>query len=253
MLVQKQNYYKFESKYANLACGNRFIKAGLLDVRAVFTLSGYKLNLKITMKKVIQIVLLLVAIFLGWYLYRQFASPMEFQKTKDHREAAVIQSLKDIRAAQRAYRQANQRFTPSFDTLANFILNDSLTYTRAVGSTDDSLAVAQGRVFRQDFKVAVKDTIFYGRGLNDQYFRELRYIPYGNGAEFMMDAGSLATASGVTVQVFEAKAPYKTYLSDEEYKQELINLIDERKTLNRYPGLKVGSMTETTNESGNWE
>jgi len=205
------------------------------------------------MKRVIQIVLLLLVVFLGWILYRQFAKPVEFTRIVDHRRTAVVQTMIDIRAAQRAYRQAYQRFTPSFDTLINFILLDSLTYQRAVGSADDSLAVAEGRVYRENFRMAVKDTIFSGRGLNDQYFNDLRYIPYGNGKEIMMDAGALQTASGVTVQVFEAKAPYKDFLDSEEFHQELVNLIDEQKTLNRYPGIKVGSMTETTNESGNWE
>ncbi len=205
------------------------------------------------MKKVIQIVLLLLAVFLAWILYRQFATTVEFEKITEHRRQAVIQSMQDIRAAQRAYRQAYQRFTPSFDTLTNFILNDSLTYQRAIGSADDSVAVAQGRVSRVDFKVAVKDTVFHDRGLNDQYFRDLRLIPFGNGKEIIMDAGELETSSGVVVQVFEAKAPYKDFLDSEEFHQELINLIDEQKTLNRYPGVKVGSMTETTNEAGNWE
>lgn len=205
------------------------------------------------MKKIIQIVLLLLAVFLGWVLFRQFAKPMEFEKIMAHRREAVIQTMKDIRSAQRAYRQVYQRFTPSFDTLVNFILHDSLIYQRAVGSADDSLAVAQGRVYREDFKVAVKDTVFYGRGLSDQYFNELRYIPYGNGKEVLMDAGTFQTTSGVTVQVFEAKAPYKDFLDSEEFHQELVNLIDEQHTLKRYPGIKVGSMTETTNEAGNWE
>lgn len=205
------------------------------------------------MKKVLQIVLLLLVVFLGWVLYRQFAKPVEFTRIVDHRRAAVVQTMVDIRAAQRAYRQAYQRFTPSFDTLINFILHDSLTYQRAVGSADDSLAVAQGRVYREDFRMPVKDTVFSGRGLSDQYFNELRYIPYSNGKEILMDAGVLETTSGVAVQVFEAKAPYKDFLDSEEFHQELVNLIDEQKTLNRYPGIMVGSMTETTNESGNWE
>jgi hypothetical protein len=205
------------------------------------------------MKKVIQIVLLLLAIFLGWVLYREFAKPVEFENTLAHRSEAVVQTMKDIRSAQRAYRQAYLRFTPSFDTLINFVLHDSLTYQRAIGSADDSVAVAQGRFFREDFKVAVRDTVFSGRGLSDQYFNDLRYIPYGNGKEIIMDAGALLTASGVTVQVFEAKAPYKDFLDSEEFHQELVNLIDEQKTMNRYPGVKVGSMTETTNEAGNWE
>lgn len=210
------------------------------------------------MKKVIQLGLLILMIVLGWILYRQFADPIEFSRLRREREAAVVQNLKDIRTAQRAFKRVNMRYIASFDTLIDFILYDSLTYVRGVGSFDDSAAVAQGLVYREEFKMAVKDTIFSGRGFTDEDIRNLRFIPYseevlGSRMEFIMDAGVLETASAVVVQVFEAKAPYKTFLDQNEWEQELINLIDTRKTLNKYPGLKVGSMTEATNDAGNWE
>ncbi len=209
------------------------------------------------MKKLIQLGLLVLIIVLGWILYRQFATPIEFNQLRKQREAVVVQRLKDIRTAQRAFKQVNMRYMPSFDTLIDFVLYDSLTFVRGVGSFDDSAAVAQGLVYREQFKVAVKDTIFSGRGFTDEDIRQLRYIPYsdvdGRPMEFIMDAGTLQTESAVVVQVFEAKAPYKTFLNDPTYQQDLINLIDSRKSLNKYPGLKVGSMTEATNDAGNWE
>lgn len=205
------------------------------------------------MKKVIQFVLLLAIIGLGYMLYRQFATPMEFQNVQEQRKTEVVSRLKDIRSAQRAFRQAYQKFTPSMDSLIYFVKYDSMIYERMIGSADDSLAVAQGRVRREAFKVAVRDTVFSGRNLTDAQIDEFRFIPFSDNTPFIMDAGTLETGSGVVVQVFEAKAPYKTYLNIEGFEQELINLIDERKTLGRYPGIKVGSMTEATNEAGNWE
>ncbi|MCD7963794.1 MAG: hypothetical protein LUF90_09700 [Rikenellaceae bacterium] len=205
------------------------------------------------MKKVIQLILLLLTIVLCWVLYRQFASPMEFEKERKLRETVVVQRLKDIRSAQRAYKQVNGRFTSSFDTLINFVLHDSLTYQMSVGSMDDSLAVAQGLVRIVNFQMPVKDTIYSGRGFTERDIQEIRIIPFSGGQEFIMDAAEIETESSVVVQVFEAKAPYKTFLHDLD-RQELINLIDRTKnTLNRYPGLKVGSLTEANNEAGNWE
>ena len=204
-------------------------------------------------KTLIQIGLFVLVVILGYLLYRQFATPMEFQKTRSQREAAVVERLKDIRLAQRAYRQAYARFTPSMDSLIQFVMADSLTYERAIGSADDSLAVARGQVTREAFKVAVRDTVFARRKLTDADIRNFQYIPHGDGKKIAMDAGTLETGSGVIVQVFEAKVPYKEFLGEEEYEQELINLIDQQKTINKYPGLKVGSMTEATNEAGNWE
>ena len=204
-------------------------------------------------KTLIQIGLIVLVIVLGYLLYRQFATPMEFQKMQKQRETAVIDRLKDIRSAQRAYRQAYARFTPSMDSLIQFVMADSLTYERAIGSADDSLAVARGQVTREAFKVAVRDTVFARRNLTDTDIQNFRFIPYGNGNKIIMDAGKLETGSGVVVQVFEAKAPYKDFLQEEGYEQELINLIDQQKTIGKYPGVKVGSMTEATNEAGNWE
>ncbi len=204
------------------------------------------------MKKVIQIVLVLVIVGLGYLLYREFATPVEFLSIQEQRREAVVNRMKDIRAAQRAYRTAYQRFTPSMDSLIAFVQHDSLVYERAVGSADDSLAVARGLI-REEFKMAVRDTIFSGRGLSDNDIEQFRFIPYSDGKKILMDAGTLETGSGVTIQVFEAKAPYKDFLEIEGYHQELVNLIDNQKTLEKYPGVQVGSMREATNEAGNWE
>ncbi len=204
------------------------------------------------MKKLIQIVLVLVIIGLAYLLYREFATPVEFSAIQSQREEAVVNRMKDIRAAQRAYRTAYQRFTPSMDSLIAFVMHDSLIYERAIGSADDSAAVARGLI-REQFKMAVRDTTFAGRNLTDNDIEQFRVIPYSDGKEIIMDAGTLETGSGVTIQVFEARAPYKDFLEIEGYHQELVNLIDNRKTLERYPGVQVGSMREATNEAGNWE
>jgi len=204
------------------------------------------------MKKAIQIVLFLVIVVLGYILVNSILTPLDFQNTTKAREAAVIERIKDIRTAQRAYKSVHQRFTGSFDTLINFVLNDSLVFEKAIGSADDSVAVAQGLVKREKFNVAAIDTIFGDRKLTPEQIKNFRFIPYGNGKEYIMSAGDLATESKVVVPVFECKAPYKSFLIDLD-QQLLVNLIDDSKTLNRYPGIKVGSMTEATNEAGNWE
>ena len=59
-------------------------------------------------------------------------------------------------------------------------------------------------------------------------------------------------ASGITIPLFEARAPYDSYLSDLN-RQELVNLKDKRSKLNKYVGLKVGSVDEPNNNAGNWE
>ena len=213
------------------------------------------------MKKILLHVVLIVAIAgLAYWFYVIINTPMEFERQRKGREAYVIERLKDIRTAQRAYRSKYLKYTPSFDSLTKFILTDSLVFEHAVGSEDDSVAVAAGRVQKTQFKMAVKDTIFPA-GFDPE---QLQYIPFsnvmnanlGNGDKFeklRMDTASLETESKVVVPVFEAFAPYTTFLGDLN-KQELINFRDLRvNTMGRDDGLKVGSLTAATNEAGNWE
>ena len=208
------------------------------------------------MKKVIQVVLAIAIVALAYVLYEQIMTPLRFQKTVKAREAAVIERIKDIRTAERAYKQVNNVYTGSFDTHINFVMTGTREVERKIYSEDDSVAMAMlkksGRKNLETFTIAVIDTIFGTRKLTPQAVEQLRFIPFGNNVEFKLAAGKLETESKVVVPVFECKAPYKDFLSDLDH-QELVNLIDDRKTIDKYPGIKVGSMTEATNDAGNWE
>lgn len=204
------------------------------------------------MRKVIQIILAVVIVALVYVMYDQIMSPLQFQKEQAVRESAVIERIKDIRTAERAYKQAKQGYTADFDSLVNFILNDSLVVTRSIGSADDSVAVAKGLVKTETYKVAVIDTVFSPRKLTPDAVKQFSLIPHGNGAKFILDAGVFTTESKVVVPVFECKAPYKIFLEGLD-EQEIVNLIDSRKVLDKYPGIKVGAMDQATNDVGNWE
>ncbi|MBQ4279766.1 MAG: hypothetical protein IJC16_07425 [Rikenellaceae bacterium] len=204
------------------------------------------------MKKAIQIVLAVVIVVLAFVVYKQIMTPMKFQEEQDRREKAVIERLKYIRDAQRGFKKANQRYTGSFDTLINFVLNDTLEYEKIIGSDDDSVAVARGQVRREKFRIAAIDTVFGTKKLSPDVVKQLPYIPFGNGAQFIMGAGQVTTAADVVVPVFEAKAPYKVFLGDLD-QQELINLLDDRRAMDKYKGLKVGDLEQATNDAGNWE
>lgn len=210
------------------------------------------------MKKfLIQLILFAGIVALAWVLIMQFYTPLEFDKLRKEREEKVVERLVDIRTAQRAYRTKYSKFTPSFDSLVHFVLNDSLPYERATGSEDDSVAMAQGLVRKERMMMAVRDTISF-TSVNLNSIDQLKVIPFsveatGGPKQFVMDTTSIKTESSVIVPVFEAFAPYPTFLGDLD-KQEVINFRDYRvKTLGRDDGLKVGSLTMTNNEAGNWE
>jgi len=78
-------------------------------------------------------------------------------------------------------------------------------------------------------------------------------IPFSEGLRFEMEVNNdYKTSQGIRVPLFEARAPFESYLSDLN-KQELVNLIDRENKLDHYAGLKVGDIYSPNNNAGNWE
>jgi hypothetical protein len=210
------------------------------------------------MRTVIQIVLVVVAVGLTYFIYKGIQKPIQFEKAKEARYQATIEKLKDIRKAQLAYKDVYGRFTGSWDTLIHFIKYDSVRNIRKIGELTDSMieakiterrAVQMGLIIRDTVRVSVKDALF-SPGFNPD---NLKYIPVPDTtAEFMLGQATITTGSGIRVPVFEAKAHNNVILQGLE-RQYVINMNEQRRLNERYPGLKVGSLTETVNNAGNWE
>jgi hypothetical protein len=172
--------------------------------------------------KIAKIVLTVVILGLAFWLFIIIREPIRFAEERDRRYAKVIQRLKDIREAQIAYKNVYNRYTPSFDTLVNFVKSDSFPVVRQIGNPDDTTQV----VIRDTVMVSVRDSLF-----RDHYpIDSLRYIPFTNGSVFHMDAGTVEL-SNVRIPVFEAVDT---------------DPFDPNKVL------RVGSMTQPSN-AGNWE
>ena len=70
------------------------------------------------MKTVFNVILGLCALVLIYICYTSIMGPINFEKAKKHRDAAVIARLIDIRKAQLEYRTLHdQQYTASFDSL----------------------------------------------------------------------------------------------------------------------------------------
>lgn len=184
--------------------------------------------------------------------------PVKFQREEKIRREKVIDRLKDIRSAQAAYKLVNGKYTASFDTLSSFVANGQIPVVRMEGSLTDSMLLAGmtelkalelGIIKRDTSFVNVVDTLFKAKSwIADS----LRFVPFTDKAEFELGTGVITTASGVDVEVFEAKVSYDVFLQGLE-RQEVINLKEVDIKLNKYPGLRVGSLTEANNNAGNWE
>ena len=209
------------------------------------------------MRKVFNGLLIAAAMLLVYLYYASIMAPIEFERERNVREAAVIQSLVDIRKAQIEFRRQNQRYTASFDTLITFVNEGKMAVVLKEGTlTDKQLedglteeqAVKLGIIRRDTSFVSVKETLF-GSEFRTESLAE---VPFGEGATFEMAAGIVKTGSGIEIQVFEAKTPYRVFLQGLD-NQELVNLIAISEKLGRFPGLQVGSILEANNNAGNWE
>ena len=107
--------------------------------------------------------------------------------------------------------------------------------------------------FRRD--TIEKDMIetLYKGALTAENIDQIIYIPYTDGKRFEVEVNNgYTTSQGIRVPLFEARAPFETYLGDLN-QQELVNLIDKEQKLDHYAGLKVGSIDAPNNNAGNWE
>jgi len=198
------------------------------------------------MKKVlIQLLLLVIIIILGYMIYQSIMEPLDFKKAKDHREMVVVNKLKDIRMSQLIYKRLKGSFATNFDTLESFLKIAEIPVVKMIPDPTDTT-----------FTRTINDTIGYIK-VEDTLFKnkpytinDLAIIPFSGGEKFQMSADTI-DRGGVKVHVFQVLAPYKSYLKGLS-KQRIINLTAKMEDNDLYAGLKLGSLTEAST-NGNWE
>ncbi|WP_025069376.1 hypothetical protein [Bacteroides propionicifaciens] len=225
------------------------------------------------MKKVTNVVLAVCAVVLLYMCYSSIMGPINFEKEKAKREKAVVARLIDIREAQLEYRKQFNHYANEFDSLIDFIQNGYLhtvvkegeltdvqreagiTETKAVAminkakKTGDWKEVEKNGLtnFRRDtINVPVLSSLFPKNFKADS----IQYVPFTEGAKFELSAKVDTIQSG-PARFFQAQTPYQVYLKGLD-EQEINNMIYMRQQLDRYPGLRVGSMEEPIT-TGNWE
>ena len=210
------------------------------------------------MKLVIQIVLWIVIIFLGWKLWGSIMGPVEFNKIKEARYTKVINSLKDIQAAELAHKDITGQFTGSFDSLISFLdtAQFAITQRRDTSYADveknKAYGIDQG-YFKNEVLIdtlgftLVKDSIFRG---SDRYKKMMNVPVEGVDAKFELRAGNLVK-NDLSYSVFEARIPKEVVLHDLDK-----DLVMQEKQVQSVDGVRgeyiqVGSM-EDVNTTGNW-
>lgn len=224
----------------------------------------------------VNLVLVYVALTFSYFLISGIQAPIDFKKEREYRYKYVINNLIDIRKAELAYKDEHGIFTGDFDQLINFVKYDSLKVVRKLGelkgdtisermalemgisipqlpaivtkkkskelfnveipndfevNNDGTInkALQIGFLIRDTIKISVKDTIFGANYAIDS----LKYVPFSKTKSvFQLAAGEIETASKIKIQVFEA-------VDTDPFDPNMV--------------LKVGSLTEATNNAGNWE
>lgn len=198
------------------------------------------------MKTVIKIVLALIIVGLSYLVYESIMTPVRFDQAKNLRYDAVIQKLKDIRDIERFFRSENKRYSASWDSLVSFVRVGQIPVIKMIADPTDT-TFSRSITDTVGF-ISVYDSLFGKR----ENFRieDISIIPGSNGQKFEIHAGKL-DKGGLFVDVFEVLAHNDAILSGLD-EQLIKNLNKSREDIDKYPGLRVGSMIEVTTD-GNWE
>ena len=232
------------------------------------------------MKTVLNILLAAAAVVLTVMCYQSLMIPIEFNEEVAKRDAVVIQRLKDIRTLQEEYQHKYDVYCESWDGLIKFAKEDKIAIVNKVGSlTDEQLAeglnerdawkyLCDPKKYKKEIEkfglskeTFSRDSIYVTVLEKDSSLQRpdfnldaIKFIPFAENAQdtIILNTGSVTSASGFVMPLFEAQIPFEKYLYDLN-EQELSNKITDRKEMDRYPGMMVGDATQANNNAGNWE
>tara|TARA_B110000240_G_scaffold193538_1_gene239535 strand:+ start:607 stop:1338 length:732 start_codon:yes stop_codon:yes gene_type:complete len=207
--------------------------------------------LPLKLRWIASILLLFLAIFLGFKIYNGIMEPINFNKDKVKRYSKVVSNLKIIRDAEVKYYEANGNYTQDKTLLIKFIDSAklALTVTKTIVET-----VNQGGNITAEVERRVIDTIGYEPVL--KYFKGRDYknmfiVPGLKGTEYELEVGTVEKVQGLIVPTFMAKTPKQallTGMNESLVKQEL-EIMDTDQIKGEY--ISVGSLNEVTT-AGNW-
>lgn len=194
------------------------------------------------MKLLINLLLLALAIFLGYVLYNSIREPIAFGDELARRQDAVVNRLRQIRSAQQIYRDVSGGpYAKNFPELINTLKTGNIPVVSVYGDPDDPNF--DGVIRYDTILMPAIDSI---RSLKIN-IDSLPFIPFSGGKTFDIKADT-ATYQQAKVQVVEVGTQYKTFMGPyadprfTRYRQDY----DPEATI------KFGNMGQPT-LSGNWE
>ncbi|SHO62657.1 hypothetical protein [Algoriphagus zhangzhouensis] len=189
--------------------------------------------------KVLSIVFFVVAIGLGYLLWKGVDDVVETEKRIALVEGAIIEKLQMLRDAQLAYQASNGEYAGNWNDLKNFIQNGEIWL---VQRTETTKLLEYGKEettveFDTLGSVPVMDSLFNARKYPDFNLETMAVVPASGGKQFEFFADKIERNS-YEINVFEIRDPAP--------------MNPERKLNNNEKALRVGSRTDASTE-GNWK
>lgn len=194
------------------------------------------------MRKVINISLILVTILLAYWLYNSISEPISFHKQRDIRKNAVVEVLKKLQVAQDVHKWATGEYANNFDSLTYNIVNGEIPIIKL--EADPADPSNEDKFIKTVTYKNAKDSLFSLIGTVN--IDSLRYIPFGKGAIFDMQADTM-THQSTLINVLEVGTRYSTFMgpyADKRF-QKYDKYYDPDKII------KFGDMN-SPNTNGNW-
>ncbi|TMM28758.1 hypothetical protein FDT66_12685 [Polaribacter aestuariivivens] len=197
------------------------------------------------------LLLLFLAIFLGFKIYSGIMEPINFNKNKVKIYAKVVDKLKIIRDAQVKHYESTGTYTKDKAGLIRFIdtAKLALTNTKTVVET-----INKGGGITVDVEKRVTDTIGYEPVLKyfkDRDYKNMFQVPGTDGKEFEVEIGTVEKVQGLVVPTFLVKTPKEELLKgmDESLIKQELEAVATDQIKGEY--ISVGSLDEVTT-GGNW-
>lgn len=207
--------------------------------------------LPLNLRWIASVLLLVLAIFLGYKIYQGIMEPIRFAKIKVERYKPVIKNLKIIRDAEMKFYEVTGNYTKDKQGLIQFIDTAQLALTETKTIVEK---VNRGGGIVIDVEKRVTDTIGYEPVL--KYFENRDYknmwqVPGVPGKEFEVEIGTVEKVAGLVVPTFYVKTPKEDIL-----KGLSISLVKQEKEAIETDQIKgeyvsVGSLEEVST-GGNW-
>ncbi|MBK9744019.1 MAG: hypothetical protein IPO94_14165 [Saprospiraceae bacterium] len=162
------------------------------------------------MRKVINLVLILITLILTYWLYSSIREPIAFHAERDKRKDAVVAVLKKIQVAQDVYRMVTGKYAANFDSLSSVLNNGKIEVAKLEADPTDP--TNQDKFVTTVSYTPAKDSLFsiLNQSINVD---SLRYIPFAGGKTFEIDADTL-THQGSLVNVVKVGTKYKEFMGE---------------------------------------